>query len=220
MSHRFREPFFTGAAARRGYHHGNLKDALVEAARVLIAERGATGFTLAEAAKLAGVTPAAPYRHFNDRNALICELARRGFDAFGARLAQAWDDGRPSPIAALWRMGEAYLEFAREEPGFYAAMFGDARILCEEPAIASSRAALDALRAAAATVLGGTGASGADGRQLGAQIWAVAHGVASLANAGHFVDAAQEGDPKAILGASVAALIEKALRDQPRTNVK
>jgi AcrR family transcriptional regulator len=220
MTHRFREPFLAAAAARRGYHHGSLKDALVEAARVLIAERGAAGFTLAEAAKLAGVTAAAPYRHFNDRNALICELARRGFDAFGAGLVEAWDKGRPSPIAALWRMGEAYLDFARLEPGFYAAMFGDARILCEAPAIASSMAALDALRNAAAAVLGGTGASGADGRQLGAQIWAVAHGVASLANAGHFVDAARDGDPKAILGESVAALIEKALRDQPRANVK
>jgi AcrR family transcriptional regulator len=99
------------ALARRGYHHGNLKDALVEAARTLIAERGASGFTLAEAAKLAGVTPAAPYRHFNDRNALLCELARRGFDAFGARLGEAWSAGRPDPVAALWRMGEAYLDF-------------------------------------------------------------------------------------------------------------
>jgi AcrR family transcriptional regulator len=219
MIHRHRAPFFA-AAARRGYHHGALKDALVEAARALIAERGAAGFTLAEAAKLAGVTAAAPYRHFNDRNALICELARRGFDAFGARLDAAWGAGLPSPIAALWRMGEAYLDFAREEPGFYAAMFGDARILSQAPAMASGVAALDALRNAAAAVLGGTGASGADERRLAAQIWAVAHGVASLASAGHFVDAAEGDDPKAILGASVAALIERALRNQTREKVK
>ena len=220
MSRRFHDPLFARVAARRGYHHGNLKDALVEAARTLIAERGATGFTLAEAAKLAGVTPAAPYRHFNDRNALLSELARRGFDAFGARLTEAWSEGRPGPVAALWRMGEAYLDFAREEPGYYAAMFGDAGVLGDPKALASSLAALDALRNAAAAVLGRTGASDADGRRLGAQIWAVAHGVASLAHSGHFADSVQDSDPKAILGESVAALIDKALRDQTRQNVR
>jgi AcrR family transcriptional regulator len=218
MTHRFRAPFFAAAAARRGYHHGSLKDALVEAARALIAERGALGFTLAEAAKRAGVTPAAPYRHFNDRNALLCELAQRGFEAFGARLSEAWDEGRPEPIAALWRMGEAYLAFARQEPGLYAAMFGDARILCEAPLIAASAAALDGLRNAAKAVLAHQGVADADGRQLGAQIWAASHGVASLAGSGHFVDAAAGGDPKAILSESVAALIEKAVRDQTRQN--
>ena len=220
MTRRFHDPFHAAAAARRGYHHGNLRDALLEAARALIAERGALGFTLAEAAKLAGVTPAAPYRHFNDRNALLCELARRGFDAFGARLNEAWGGGLPGPVAALWRMGEAYLDFAREEPGYYAAMFGDARVLGEPSALASSLAALDALRSAAAAVLGRTGASDADGRRLGAQIWAVAHGVASLVHSGHFAGSAQDADPKAILGQSVAALIDKALRDQTREKVK
>jgi AcrR family transcriptional regulator len=217
MRHRDRGPFF---GERRGYHHGALKDALVEAARALIAERGAAGFTLAEAAKLAGVTPAAPYRHFNDRNALISELARRGFVEFGARLNEAWGGGLPGPVAALWRMGEAYLAFAHDEPGYYAAMFGDARILYEPAAMAASMAALDALRSAAAAVLGHTGASDSDGRRLGAQIWALAHGVASLANSGHFIEPGPDSDPRAILGVSVAALIEKALRDQTRANVR
>jgi AcrR family transcriptional regulator len=220
MTHRFHAPFFAAAAARRGYHHGSLKDALVEAARALIAERGAMGFTLAEAAKRAGVTPAAPYRHFNDRNALLCELARRGFDAFGARLAEAWNEGRPDPVAALRRMGEAYLAFARQEPGLYAAMFGDARILCEAPLLAASGAALEGLRSAARAALAARGVAQADGRQLGAQIWAASHGVASLANSGHFIDAPAGGDPMTILGESVAALIDKALRDQTRKNIK
>jgi AcrR family transcriptional regulator len=207
-------------AARRGYHHGNLKDALVEAARALMTERGAAGFTLAEAAKRAGVTPAAPYRHFNDRNALLRELARRGFDAFGARLSEAWREGRPDPAAALRRMGEAYLDFARQEPALYAAMFGDARILCEGPPIAASTAALDGLRNAAQAVLADQGVAGPDARRLGAQIWAAAHGVASLANSGHFLDASQGGEPKSLLAESVAALVEKAVRDQTRRNVR
>src|ERR1700761_3250260 len=117
--------WFGGQDERRGYHHGRLKDALIEAARRLVTERGLAGFTLAEAAKLVGVTAAAPYRHFADRNDLMGELARRGFELFGERLLGAWDDGRPDPRHALHRMGRAYLAFARADPGLYTAMFGN-----------------------------------------------------------------------------------------------
>ena len=55
---------------RRGYHHGNLREALIEAALKLISEKGPAGFTFAEAARTAGVSPAAPYRHFRDRDEL------------------------------------------------------------------------------------------------------------------------------------------------------
>ena len=218
---RQRLPLFTAAAAtRRGYHHGALKDALVEAARALLAERGAAGFTLAEAAKRAGVTAAAPYRHFNDRNALLGELARRAFEAFGGRLREAWGEGQPDPFVVLWRMGEAYLDFARREPGLYGAMFADAGVLVETPTIEASAAAFDALRAAARVVLNHRGVEDAAGGQLGAQIWAAAHGVASLANSGYFIDGAQGADPRTILAGSVGALIEQAVRDQTRAKVR
>ncbi|RZK91505.1 MAG: TetR/AcrR family transcriptional regulator, partial [Methylobacterium sp.] len=62
-------PWRDGPADRRGYHHGNLKEALIEAARRFIAERGIGGFTLVDAARLVGVTPAALYRHFRGREA-------------------------------------------------------------------------------------------------------------------------------------------------------
>jgi len=108
---------------RRGYHHGNLKEVLLEAARQLIEQRGPDGFSLTEAARLAGVSPAAPYRHFRDREALLCEVARSGFERFAAQLDAAWDEGRPTPISAFENLGRAYLTFAREEPASYAAMF-------------------------------------------------------------------------------------------------
>lgn len=108
---------------RRGYHHGNLREALVAAALDLIAEKGPAGFTFAEAARWAGVSPAAPYRHFRDREALMADVARRGFERFGAALAEAWNDGRPEPIEALENIGRAYLAFARNEPAYFTAMF-------------------------------------------------------------------------------------------------
>src|SRR5205823_10216632 len=112
------EPRFmswTGRGGRRSYHHGNLREALISAALDLIAQKGPAGFTFAEAARAAGVSPAAPYRHFRDRDALMADVALRGFQHFERRLAAAWDEGRPSPLTALERMGGAYLAFAREE---------------------------------------------------------------------------------------------------------
>src|SRR5690606_3085584 len=72
----------TAQMAKAGYHHGNLRQALVEAALALIAEKGPQGFTLSEAAKEAGVTPAAVYRHFQGREDLLAEVARQGYAIF------------------------------------------------------------------------------------------------------------------------------------------
>ena len=105
--------------AERGYHHGNLKEALLQAALGLIAEKGPAGFTFADAARSAGVSPAAPYRHFRDRDELLGSIAERGFTQFEAALSAAWDDGRPDTVTAFERVGKAYLAFARNEPAFY-----------------------------------------------------------------------------------------------------
>src|SRR5947209_14027058 len=109
--------------AERGYHHGNLKEALLQAALGLIAEKGAAGFTFADAARMAGVSPAAPYRHFRDRDELLSSIAQRGFEQFESALNAAWDDGRPDTLTACERVGKTYLKFAREELAFYSAMF-------------------------------------------------------------------------------------------------
>lgn len=108
---------------KRGYHHGNLRQALIDACLVLIAEKGPTGFTLSEAARDAGVTPAAVYRHFEGREDLIAEAARQGYEIFGDLMEFAFDKGQPSALAAFEATGRAYLAFARKYPGHYVAMF-------------------------------------------------------------------------------------------------
>jgi len=108
---------------KHGYHHGNLRQALVEAALALIEERGPSGFTLSEAAKRADVTPAAVYRHFAGRDDLIAEVARQGYDIFAALMEFAYNDGQPTALAAFEATGRAYLAFARKYPGHYMAMF-------------------------------------------------------------------------------------------------
>ena len=101
---------------RRGYHHGNLREALIRGALELIADKGPAGFTVAEAARSAGVSPGAPYRHFRDRDELLADVAQRGFDLFTAELERAWNEGRPDPLRAFENLGRAYLAFARNEP--------------------------------------------------------------------------------------------------------
>ncbi|MCJ9732440.1 TetR/AcrR family transcriptional regulator, partial [Bradyrhizobium sp. PRIMUS42] len=136
--------------AERGYHHGNLKEALLQAALGLIAEKGAAGFTFADAARMAGVSAAAPYRHFRDRDELLSSIAQRGFEQFEARLTAAWDDGHPDTVTAFERVGRAYLAFAREEPAFYNAMFESGLPVDANPALqAASERAFNIMRAAA-----------------------------------------------------------------------
>src|SRR5256885_13195183 len=106
----------------RGYHHGNLKEALIRAALELIAKKGPAGFTFAEAARFAGVSPAAPYRHFRDRDELLADVARRGFEQFAIALERAWNGGAPEPFAAFERLRQGYLQVAPPRPAGYSAM--------------------------------------------------------------------------------------------------
>lgn len=108
---------------RKGYHHGNLREALVNAVLGLIADKGPNGFSFSDAARAAGVSPAAPYRHFKDRDALIDEVAKAGFELFADHLERAYEKGGPSPVRAFEAVTAAYLEFARTERSYFIAMF-------------------------------------------------------------------------------------------------
>ncbi|CAN5345939.1 TetR/AcrR family transcriptional regulator [soil metagenome] len=169
--------------AERGYHHGNLKEALLQAALGLIAEKGPAGFTFADAARSAGVSPAAPYRHFRDRDELLSSIAQRGFEQFEAALAAAWDDGRPDTVTAFERVGKAYLAFARSEPAFYSAMFESGLPVDLNPALmAASERAFGVIRAAAERLAALTppGVARPPALMMALHIWTLAHGVASL----------------------------------------
>jgi AcrR family transcriptional regulator len=180
----------------RGYHHGNLKEALLRAALELIAKKGPAGFTFAEAARWAGVSPAAPYRHFRDRDELLASVALRGFEQFEAALTLAWDEGRPDVFTALDRLGKAYLEFARAEPAYYSAMFeaGIPPATSAELREAGERA-FAVLRGAAEKLCAQMPAQKRPPALMVAlHIWAMSHGVASLFGRG---DAARRTVPMA-----------------------
>ena len=166
----------------RGYHHGNLREALIAAALELIAEKGPAGFGFVEAARWAGVSPAAPYRHFRDRDDLMAEVARRGFEKFAAALGAAWEGGRPDALAAFTRVGRAYLDFARSEPAYYAAMFEAGIPLDRHPELlAAGDLAFAVLREAAEALSAKLPKEvKPPALMMALHIWAMSHGIASL----------------------------------------
>ncbi|WP_435258998.1 TetR/AcrR family transcriptional regulator [Thioclava sp. FR2] len=167
---------------KRGYHHGNLRQALVDAALTLIAEKGPTGFTLSEAAKAADVTPAAVYRHFAGRDDLIAEVARQGFDIFAALMEYAYNGGKPTALAAFEATGRAYLAFARKYPGHYMAMFESGLAPASHPDLAQVSAKARSVLEQAATKL--SEHLPPDRRppatMFSSHIWAMSHGVVEL----------------------------------------
>ncbi|MDG1354205.1 MAG: TetR/AcrR family transcriptional regulator [Sulfitobacter sp.] len=168
--------------SKRGYHHGNLRQALVDAALQLIELRGPTGFTLSEAAKQAGVTPAAVYRHFEGREDLIAEAALQGYEIFGDLMQYAYESGQPSALQAFEATGRAYLAFARKYPGQYIAMFESGVQINRTAALASVANRANAVLEQAATDLSQhiPAHKRPPASMFSAHIWAMSHGVVEL----------------------------------------
>lgn len=199
-----------GPTGRRGYHHGNLREALIQAALDLISEKGPGGFSFAEAARVAGVSPAAPYRHFRDRDALLADVAARGFATFAGVLAKAWDGGRPSPRAAFDRVGRAYLAFARKEPAYFSAMFEQGLSADEHPnlrtegdkAFAVLREACEALIATLPKE------KRPPALMMALHVWSLSHGIASLFARGDRARRAIPMTPEDLLEAGVLVYLD------------
>jgi len=121
---------------RRRYHHGDLRNALLHAALRLVARHGVEGFSLRETARAVGVSPAAAYRHFEDKSALVGALAVEGLVRMAAAMeaAIAAAPGEPGTprraVADLTAIGAAYVEFAVANPSHFRVMFGP---WCEQP---------------------------------------------------------------------------------------
>lgn len=171
---------------RDSYHHGSLRPALIREARALLDEGGPTAVSLREAARRAGVSPTATYRHFRDKNALLAAVAAEGFDAFTEKLAASVAGRRP-----FAEMGRAYVLFALEHPGLFRLMFSPLMAKRERhPDLdAASGRAFAALQAAAgehgtpppvAALAGGHSAPSLSAEAAAITAWSLAHGLAHL----------------------------------------
>lgn len=110
---------------KKGYHHGNLREALIAAAIELIHESGSMEFTLRQLAKRIGVSHAAAYHHFTDKNAILAAVAREGFHDLEAALDAAVEQAGDDPMECLATLSVTYVQFAREHTAHFRVMFGE-----------------------------------------------------------------------------------------------
>lgn len=170
------------------YHHGDLRRALLQAAIELLAEGGPANLTMRGAAQRAGVSPAAPYRHFTDKRAMLAAVAEEGFLALERSCAAAVEGCDIDPVQVYWRRGVAYVRFAIENPAHYRVMFGpeipDKRGY--EGLFVAAAAAYEALRESlrACVVAGLFAEDQVETRAMRA--WSIVHGLASLFIDGQF----------------------------------
>ncbi|GAA0593081.1 TetR/AcrR family transcriptional regulator [Kribbella sandramycini] len=172
---------------RAGYHHGDLRNALEQAALELVAERGPQGFSLAEASRRAGVSAAAPFRHFANREALLAALAMRSYEEQRVRFARA-AGGAADPIEQLARFASAYVGFAVEQQALFDVTFGAGLVKREHPGLEEAgQRVLDVLRAPAEQLR----AEPAAALELIHTIAATAHGFAAFLREGVLTDRAR-----------------------------
>ncbi len=163
------------------YHHGDLRRALLDAGLALIEEQGAQAFTLREAARRAGVSQAAPYRHFADKDALLGAIAEEGFRGLTASMrAEVAREGTPAGV--IEPVGMGYLLFAAQNPAHYRVMFGPRTNQDAIPASThaagqeSFQVLLDGVDAAQRAGIMRAG----DTMELALYAWSVVHGFALL----------------------------------------
>jgi AcrR family transcriptional regulator len=162
------------------YHHGDLRGALVHATRQLVIEMGAENFTLADACKLAGVSTAAPYRHFRDKQEILEEVVSQGFDELAERSKAAVVANGPGTLEGIVAMGQAYVRFAVEETAIFRLMFG------QNPALKKADRVMGQGRACFGNVIGqvelycDTHGLAADAQVIALELWTFVHGAASL----------------------------------------
>ena len=167
---------------KRGYHHGDLAQALVDACLKLIEAKGPQGFTLSEAAREAGVTPAAVYRHYAGREDLIAAAAKEGYGIFADLMEYAYASGQPSALASFEATGRAYLAFAERYPGHYVAMFESGIPITRDPELNRRASRAFAVLERAATTLSEhiPPEKRPPPQMVSAHVWAMSHGVVEL----------------------------------------
>jgi AcrR family transcriptional regulator len=194
------------STAKTAYHHGDLRSACVSAALELLEEGGETALSLRAVARRAGVSPAAPYRHYQDREALVSAVAAVGYRELAERLGAAHP--APSTPEQLADVAVAYVQFALERPSLFRIMFGEPCNRDNDERVAATEAVSLYLREIVARCF-----PQSNPEALAPALWALVHGFAFL-----FLDGKLDAPtPSAVanrITAAIQALLSAAIQGQ------
>lgn len=176
----------TIAADSRPYHHGDLRRALIDAARRILESEGPSAMSLRAVAREAGVSPAAPYHHFKDKGELLDAVAHQGWDMMDERLREARARA-PTPQEALTEIGVAYVIFARDHPALYRVMYDGSREKEALPERMQEGGDSAYCQVRGTLVEAGADATATIDLELATiAAWCAAHGLAEMINFQHF----------------------------------
>ena len=166
--------------AKTQYHHGDLRETLVRAAYELISQNGAENFSLADACRLAGVSTAAPYKHFKDRDEVLAIVVSRAFDEMAAQSMAAVERAGVGTLAGMTAMGEAYVNFAVENQQLFRLMFGQhPKLKQDEIVVGEGMGCFSQVIGQVAVYCERNNLPG-DPRAIAIRLWTFVHGAASL----------------------------------------
>jgi len=188
--------------AKSKYHHGDLREALLQASYDLVVMHGAENFTLAEACRLAGVSTAAPYKHFRDRDEVLGIIVTRGFDRLSEQSMTAVEAAGVGTLPGIVAMGQAYVHFAVENEKLFRLMFGQHPVLkTDEVVVGEGMGCFSRVIEQVAIYCERNSVSG-NPDEIAVRLWTFVHGAASLLIDGDYAVVAP--------GLDVDALVERA----------
>jgi AcrR family transcriptional regulator len=162
------------------YHHGDLRQALIDASHQLLVEKGAENFSLADACRVAGVSTAAPYKHFRDKLEILKAIVEQGFDRLAANSTAAARSKGEGTVEGMIAMGQAYLDFALQETAVFRLMFGHNRAIKRAAEVEKTgRACFQDVIQQVAIYCERNNAEG-DAMQIALGLWTFVHGAACL----------------------------------------
>ena len=168
------------------YHHGDLREALIAAAYQLVNKSRADRFSLADGCRLAGVSTAAPYRHFKDREEILAEVSARGFETMSANHARAVEEKGEGTLEGIIAMGQAYVAFAAEQQGVFRLMFGDPTAMAEYQHVVENGTTCFGYLIEQVTRYCENHGLERDAREIAIGLWTFVHGASSLLNDGKY----------------------------------
>jgi AcrR family transcriptional regulator len=199
---------------KKPYHHGELRQALVDAARALVNDQGESGFSLSDACRRAGVSTAAPYRHFADKHEILAEVAAQGFiDMTNRSRAETGRHplGSPERIVAL---GRVYFSFAVNEPALFRMMFGQKPSLSEHDRLSITGQECFAFVVQEVMSFCSANRIAGDAQLIALQLWTLVHGAASLTIDGDYAKVAPGLDVESLIAAAAERLLFSLPKDQ------